>query len=309
MSDSAGESDFVDWVRCQVSAGPRVILGPGDDAALLHFPQPANCIITTDMLLDGSCFRLAEAGPYRVGRKAMAVNLSDIAAMAGVPLAAVVSVGLPRNAAPGLAKDLFRGLSDVAKEFQTSIVGGDTNSWEGPLAISITLLGESTTRGAVKRSGARNGDWLFVTGRLGGSILGHHLDFTPRVRESLELANLFELHAMTDISDGFSLDLSHIAKESGCGAVVFAENIPISEAATKMNDDRDALTHALEDGEDFELIFAVSPDDGRRLLTNPDELSFPVFHIGECVESGFWMEKAGHREQLTPAGFEHRFNS
>ena len=130
---------------------------------------------------------LAEAGPRRVGRKAMAVNLSDIAAMAGRPVAAVVSVGLPRRGGRALAEELYHGLREVADAFDTPIVGGDTNSWDGPLVITVTLLGEATARGAVRRNGARPGDWLLATGPLGGSILGKHLDFTPRVREALQL--------------------------------------------------------------------------------------------------------------------------
>src|SRR5262249_36518240 len=143
---------------------------------------------------------------------------------------------------------------------------GDTNSWNGGLVISVTLLGEATARGPVLRRGARPGDWLLVTGPLGGSIKGKHLDFTPRVREALLLHEHADLHAMIDISDGLAADIGHICEESGCGAVLHAESIPISDAARQMNDARTPLDHALGDGEDFELAFAVSPDDGRRLI-------------------------------------------
>src|SRR5262245_46529423 len=179
-----GENAFIDWLRRQTPPAPKVLLGPGDDTAVLRWPPGAPCLITTDMLLEGSCFLLAEAGPRRVGRKAMAVNLSDIAAMAGSPLAAVVSVGLPRVGGRKLAEELYLGLREVADEFGTAVVGGDTNSWDGALTISVTVLGVPTGRGPVKRSGAKPGDVLMVTGPLGGSILGHHLDFTPRVREA-----------------------------------------------------------------------------------------------------------------------------
>src|SRR5260370_39949215 len=148
------------------------------------------------MLLEGSCFILAEAGARRVGRKAMAVNLSDLAAMAGKPVAAVVSVGLPREGGKVIAEELYLGLRDIADAFDTAIVGGDTNSWDGPLVISVTLLGEATGRGAVRRSGARSGDWLLVTGPLGGSILGKHLTFSPRGGEAMQLHSLVDLHAM-----------------------------------------------------------------------------------------------------------------
>ena len=234
-----------------------MLIGPGDDAALLDWSGGANCIATTDMLLEGSCFILAEAGPRRVGRKAMAVNLSDIAAMAGRPIAALVSVGLPRHGGRALAEELYQGMREVADAFDTAIVGGDTNSWDGPLVVNVTLLGEATPRGVVRRNGARPGDWLMVTGPLGGSILGKHLDFTPRVREALQLHEAAPLHAMIDVSDGLAADVNHICEESGCGAVLFAEAIPITDAARAMNDGRSPLEHALGDGEDFELAFAV----------------------------------------------------
>src|SRR5436309_2394651 len=125
MSNSAGEADFIDWVWARVGPNPRVPIGPGDDAAALQFPANSQCLVTTDMLLDGTCFRLVEAGPYRVGRKAMAVNLSDIAAMAGRPLAAVVSVGLPRSGGAMIARELFRGIETMAAEFDTAVIGGD----------------------------------------------------------------------------------------------------------------------------------------------------------------------------------------
>src|SRR5262245_34497118 len=197
--DQSGEFAFIDWVRKRTAHTAEVIVGPGDDAAVLRPPNRPQ-LVTTDMLLDGSCFRLAEAGPYRVGRKAIAVNLSDIAAMAGIPSAAVVSVGLPRTGGRELAEELYLGMREVADAFDVPLVGGDTNSWDGPLSISVTMLGEATGRGPVLRSGAKIGDWVMVTGPLGGSILGHHLDFTPRVREALALREAAELHAMIDLS-------------------------------------------------------------------------------------------------------------
>src|SRR5262245_60444537 len=170
-----GELEYIDWLRRRTPSDPRVLLGPGDDAAALRLTPGAPTLITTDMLLEGSCFLLDQAGPYRVGRKAMAVNLSDIAAMAGRPVAAFVAVGLPRLGGQALAEELDRGLREVAAAFDTALAGGDTNSWDGPLVISVTLVGEATERGPVTRAGARPGDWLFVTGPLGGSILGKHL--------------------------------------------------------------------------------------------------------------------------------------
>jgi thiamine-monophosphate kinase len=269
----------------------------------------APCLVTTDMLLEGSCFVLAEAGPRRVGRKAMAVNLSDIAAMAGRPVAAVVSVGLPRRGGRALGEELYLGMREVADAFETDVVGGDTNSWDGPLVVSVTLLGEATGRGPVTRAGARPGDWLLVTGPLGGSILGKHLDFTPRDREAQQLHAAAELHAMIDLSDGLAADVGHVCRESRCGVVLYADAVPIADAARAMSDGRSPLEHALSDGEDFELVFAVSPEDGARLTEGQPVAGVTLARVGECVaESGLWLEVNGERRALEPRGYVHRLD-
>jgi thiamine-monophosphate kinase len=240
-----------------------------------------------------------------VGRKAMAVNLSDIAAMAGRPIAAVVSVGLPRRGGRALAEELYLGLREVADAFDTAVVGGDTNSWEGPLVLSVTILGEATERGPVRRSGAQVGDWLLVTGPLGGSILSKHLEFTPRVREALQLHAIADLHAMIDISDGLAADVWHICTESRCGAVLRAESIPLTPEAHQMTDGRTPLEHGLADGEDFELVFAVGPEEGRRLIETQPVPGITLSHIGDCVEAGLWLEEQGQRRPLEPTGYVH----
>jgi thiamine-monophosphate kinase len=310
-----GEFAFIDWMRKQQPAGGgRVLVGPGDDTAVLAWGPEGmttpGLLVTTDMLLEGSCFRLAEAGPRRIGRKSLAVNLSDIAAMAGRPVAAVVSVGLPHSPPPSwtprrLAEELYLGIREVADAFDTELAGGDTSSWDGPLVLNLTVLGETTGRGPVCRSGARPGDLLLVTGPLGGSILGKHLDFTPRVREALLLHQRADLHAMIDISDGLAADLAHICEESRCGAVLRAEAIPVAEAARSLPDEKTPLEHALGDGEDFELLFAVSPEDARRLLAEQPVPGITLFAVGEVVESGLWIEEGGQRKPLAPVGYVH----
>ncbi len=302
---SKSEFAFIEWLRRRTPSAGRVVVGPGDDTAVLTWPGDAPCLVTTDMLLDGSCFLLAEAGPRRVGRKAMAVNLSDIAAMAGRPVAAVVSVGLPRSGGRALAEELYLGLREVADAFDTAVVGGDTNSWDGPLVISVTLLGEATPPGPVRRSGAKPGDWLMATGSFGGSIRGKHLDFTPRVREALALQAAVPLHAMIDVSDGLAADVWHLCEESGCGAVLRAADVPVDPAARQMADGKSPLEHALGDGEDFELAFAVAPEDGRRLLAGQPAGGTPLAHLGEFVQSGLWLEQDGHRHPLAPTGYVH----
>jgi thiamine-monophosphate kinase len=305
MTLSSGEFAFIDWLRRQTPGDPRVLIGPGDDTAAVRLTADVPCLVTTDMLLEGSCFRLAEAGPRLVGRKAMAVNLSDIAAMAGKPVAAVVSVGLPRRGGLALAEELYKGLRELADAYQTAVIGGDTNSWDGPLVISVTLLGEATGHGPVRRSGALAGDWLLVTGPLGGSIGGKHLTFTPRVQEALRLHELVQLHAMIDISDGLAADVNHLCEESHCGAVLRADAIPISEAARAMNDHCSPLDHALADGEDFELVFAVSAADAERLLQTQPIPGITLSHIGECVAAGLWLEENQKRRVLEPKGYVH----
>jgi thiamine-monophosphate kinase len=305
MNAFTGEFAYIDWLRRQTPANERLLIGPGDDCAALRLNTDTAALITTDMLMDGTCFHLAEAGPRAVGRKAMAVNLSDIAAMAGRPVAAVASVALPRRDGRALAEDLFHGLRDVADAFSTVIAGGDTNSWDGPLVICVTVIGEATSRGPVRRSGAKAGDWLLVTGPLGGSILGKHLTFAPRVREALQLHELAELHAMIDISDGLAADVHHLCAESHCGAVLRAGAIPVSEAARAMHDGRTPLDHALTDGEDFELVFALPPAEAKRLLRTQPVPGITCVHIGECVDQGLWLEEDGSRQNLEPRGYVH----
>ncbi len=303
-----GEFDYIAWLRQRTAPAPGVRVGPGDDCAVLESSANRGWLVTTDMLLEGSHFTLAEAGARRVGRKAMAVNLSDIAAMGGKPVAAFVSVGLPVGAAESLGKELYLGMREVADAFETAIAGGDTNTWTGGLVVSVTVLGEPGPQGPILRRGAKPGDWLLVTGPFGGSILGKHLDFTPRVQEALLLQQHAKLHAMIDISDGLSADVFHICEESRCGAVLFAERVPISDAARQLTDGKTPLEHALGDGEDFELAFAVDRADGERLLKTQPIAGITLAHVGVFVaETALFIEEGGTRRRIEPRGFVHRF--
>lgn len=299
------EFAYINWLRQKTPKAHRVTVGPGDDAAVLDWSTGRPCLVTTDVLMDGKDFVVGEVELRRIGRKAMAVNLSDIAAMAGKPIAAVVGVVLPRNGGREIGEGIYAGLREMADLFDTALAGGDTNTWDGPLVISVTILGEATDRGAVTRAGAKPGDWLMVTGPLGGSILGHHLDFIPRVTESLRLHERVEIHAMIDISDGLSADVHHLCTESACGAVLEAEAIPIAVDAKRINDGRTPLCHALEDGEDFELAFAVSANDGERLLREQPIAGIEVVRIGEFIADGFWLELNGVRHPLAAKGWVH----
>ena len=281
------EAELIAWLRERLAGQHPVALGIGDDAALLEVPPPGGCLLTVDVLTEGVDFRLAEASPQRIGRKALAVNLSDIAAMAGIPRAALVGLVLPRTGGLALAQALYEGLLPLAAEYGVSLVGGDTNTWDGPLVISITLVGTPGPSGPLRRNGARPGDRILVTGTLGGSLLGRHFDFQPRVREALVLAERYQLHAAMDISDGLSLDLSRMAAASGCGARLVLERVPISPAAhewsRQLADGSTPLDHALSDGEDFELLLAVPPAEAARLLAD-QPLGVPLSDLGEFTE-------------------------
>jgi thiamine-monophosphate kinase len=300
-----------------VPTHPRAKLGLSDDAAILSLGSRSDVVVTTDLLTDGVDFELGRHELRRVGRQALGVNLSDLAAMAAQPIAAVISLALPRQWSGGdqplgLAIELYEGILPLAAEFDVAIAGGDTNTFDGPLVISVTALGQVTERGPLLRSGGRPGDWLLVTGALGGSILGHMLDFTPRVREALLLHERYDLHAGIDISDGLALDMSRLAEASGCGAVFYPHQVPISEDARRLaqregatDSDATALRHALGDGQDFELLIAAAPATAKRILQE-QPLECRISHVGELVsDEGLWEDANGTRTRIEPIGWVH----
>jgi thiamine-monophosphate kinase len=204
---------------------------------------------------------------------------------------------------------LHAGIAEASERFGLTLIGGDTNVWDGPLVVSVTAIGETAGRGPVLRSGARAGDVIFVTGPLGGSLLGRHLRPVPRVAEALALQAAVPLHAMIDLSDGLASDLQHILEESGgLGAILDESAIPIhpDAEAQSRRDGRSPLDHALADGEDFELCFAVGPDDASRLLSAPAPPS-ALFRIGEVVEQrGIRLRSpTGSIREMTARGFDH----
>lgn len=304
------ETDFLNWLRAKLPSHPNLPLGLGDDAAVLQWAQGSRCVVTTDMLNEGVDFVSGECDWRLVGRKALAVNLSDLAAMAARPLAAFVSLSLPRQDALATAQQLYEGILPLADEFQTAIAGGDTNTWDGDLAISITAVGQVTGCGPLMRSGARAGDAILVTGEFGGSILGKQFHFTPRVREALLLHTNYHIHAAIDVSDGLSWDLSHITHQSGCGALIDTDRVPVAldahRVACQAGKGKTALEHALSDGEDFELILAVPPDETPRLLED-QPLDTPLTQIGTFIdEPGLWTaSRDAGRQPLRPRGYEH----
>ncbi len=302
------EAEFITWLRRQSQVG--VI---DDDAATICVAPRTFYVVTTDMLNDGVDFRLGHDEPRRIGRKALAVNLSDLAAMAARPLHAFVSLSLPRQDSLELAKELFKGILPLAKKYETGILGGDTNVWDGPLAICITAIGKKGAGGLLMRGGAFPGNLIVVSGQFGGSILGHHFDFEPRVQEAMTLQQHYELIAGMDVSDGLSLDLAKMCAASNCGAVLELDQIPISPAAHQLAAERkdgvSALDHALGDGEDFELLLAV-PEDQWQRMQQEKPVDVPLTCIGRFIEEpGLWTESAdGKLQSLTPRGWEHRGN-
>ncbi len=305
------ERDLVQWLTQRIPSHPRLLVGLGDDAAIVRLPDESHLVATTDMLMDGVDFELTRHDARRIGRKALAVNLSDLAAMAAEPVAALVALALPRQGGEALAKELYEGMLPLAAEFDCPVAGGDTNSWDAPLVISVTAFGAVPPDRRWRRSGARPGDAIVVTGSFGGSLLGKHFDFSPRIREALWLAENAEVHAAIDVSDGLSLDLSRLCEASGCGAVLESERIPISSAAEELSSTshRSALDHAYGDGEDFELILAVEPQSAQRLLAQ-QPLATPLTMIGTfTADPGLREQSSLHAlRDLAPRGYEHRLD-
>jgi thiamine-monophosphate kinase len=306
------ETNLVAWLCRRLPSHPDLVIGPGDDAAVLRWGGGQDCVVTVDVLMDGVDFDLASIDPRRAGRKALAVNLSDLAAVAAVPKAAVIGLVLPRRGGEELAHQIYEGLLPLAEKYGVALAGGDVNSWSGRLVISITAIGAANPAKALRRSGAQPGDKIVVTGSFGGSILGHHLDFEPRVHEALRLAD-YQIHAAIDVSDGLTLDLSRIATASDCGYILVQERIPIADAAHELarraGGGDTALRHALEDGEDFELALAVPPAEAERLLAE-QPLAVPLTEIGQFTDDKrFWLTDAhGGKTLLVPRGFEHHFD-
>jgi thiamine-monophosphate kinase len=277
----------------------------GDDMCSIN-PMDPTLLATVDMLMDGVDFDSKVNDWRSIGRKAMAVNLSDCAAMAAKPVAAVCAVALENSLSAQDALDLHAGMQDCAAVHGCTIVGGDTNSWAQPTVISVTVVGRcGSGSGPVRRDGARPGDRICVTGPLGGSILGRHLTFEPRVELAARIAAELHPHAMIDVSDGLAIDLDRICEASGGGAVLAADLLDavIHDDARRQaaQDGRPAREHALHDGEDFELIVAVSaatPEVACRRLG--------LFPLGRMrAAPGLFLDDGGTLEPIPPRGWEH----
>jgi len=254
------EFSFIEYLRKKIPASGRVCVGIGDDAAVLSIEKSKQLVVSTDVIVESVDFRIKDLNPEKIGRKALAVNLSDIAAMGASPTAFVISIGKPAHVSAAWLRRFYKGLLALAKQYDAPCVGGDFSRSKEFFA-SITIFGEVSPHHLVKRAGAKPGDWIAVTGALGGSILRHHYDFTPRVQEGIFIAGHITPTAMIDISDGLIQDLSHILKASAVGAFLDLNKIPVSRDARKLScgNEEKAFARALSDGEDFELLFTVPP--------------------------------------------------
>ena len=338
-----GEQAFIDlMVRLTRGAGPRPVVGIGDDAAVLALPGKAQLLVTTDLLTEGVHFRSRWTPAYLLGRKAMAVNLSDIAAMGGLPHSAVVSIGWPRATPAAYAGGVARGLAAMAREHGVAIVGGDTCAAER-MFLNVTLLGLIEPGREVRRDGARPGDGIYVTGRLGASGAGlrwlarrprkagggsparsggaarslraavsaairAHLDPTPRTAFGRALGAAGLATAMIDLSDGLSQDLPRLCRASRAGAVVLASALPIHPAATTLLGPPGDLEAALSGGEDYELLLTVRPDCEPLLAHLARRLRTPITRIGQILarRDGIRiLTREGRYAPLPRGGFEH----
>jgi thiamine-monophosphate kinase len=254
------ELELISRLTRSLPANDSVIVGAGDDCAVLDCGQPGRYLLfKTDAVVEGVHFN-SKATPEQIGHKAIGRCLSDIAAMAGRPLAALITLALPDTFSPAFVERIYVGINTLAQRHSVAIAGGETTRNPERLLLSIALVGEVGRAKCILRSGAKAGDALFVTGELGGSLAGKHLDFEPRLAEAKWLVENFPIHAMIDVSDGLAGDLRHILEASGVGAELMASAIPVSRAA-KLQAKAEAkrpLSAALGDGEDFELLFTLA---------------------------------------------------
>lgn len=298
------EKELVDWIAGRTSNSKSTLIAIGDDACLLG-PNDRGTVVTTDTLCDQVHFDATKHSLHRIGRKSVAISISDVLAMGAKPEQALLTFFLPKSLTMEQAQELFLGAESLASAQGVEIVGGDTNRYDGPLIVGSTLLGRVEPSKAWRIDGAQSDDAILVTGKLGGSILGKHLDFEPRSKWVQEVAAEHEIHAATDITDSLSLDLDYLLQKSNKGAEIHADQIPIAEDAITLSSQsgKSALEHALTDGEDFELVLCVSESIADELRCKFGDV---VTRIGTVVsQSGLTLIDGDSRRTLQPKGYVH----
>ena len=291
-----GEFGLIERLGKHLKSDTSVVKGIGDDCAVVKFTRKKFLLFTCDMLSEGVDFRSKDSA-YLIGRKALAVSLSDIAACGGRPLYCLVALGVNKNTSVEKIDSVYKGMKDLAAKYSVNIVGGDISRLD-KLTIDVSMLGEVEKKNLVLRSNARPGDIIFVSGSLGGSIRGKHLAFEPRLKEARFLVQNFKVGAMMDISDGLVQDLRHILKASKAGAVLYEELIPLSPEAR-------SLKEALYMGEDFELLFTLNRNQAKRLSLKKPGFFKP---IGKIVRANLGLQLIGKRKRIKPLalnGFRH----
>ncbi len=306
------ELELIARLTRSLPANESVVVGAGDDCAVLDFGLPDRWLLfKTDAVVEGVHFD-PKAAPEKIGHKALARCLSDVAAMAGTPSCALVTLGLPRRFDPGFVEAIYDGLKRLAARHQVALAGGETTRNPDRVLISVALLGCVSKQKCLRRSGAQAGDAIFVTGQLGGSLAGKHLEFEPRLAEARWLAEHFSIHSMIDLSDGLAGDLRHILQASRVGAELLSEAIPISRAARlrarAASPAQTPLRAALTDGEDFELLFTLAGQKAVPLLDAwkkawPD---LPLSCIGKIIQKpGLRIRDKKGLHPLTAHGYVH----
>jgi thiamine-monophosphate kinase len=306
------EFELIARLTKNLPTNQSVVAGAGDDCAVLDLGVPDKLILfKTDAVVEGIHFT-AETPPEKIGHKALARCLSDIAAMAGTPTAALVTMALPKIFDAGFVDKIYHGLNALAERFGVAVCGGETTTNPGCILISISLLGTVARGKQVLRSGAKVGDAIFVTGELGGALAGKHLDFEPRIVEANWLADHFHLHAMMDLSDGLAGDLRHILEASRAGAEVLKSALPVSRAAklrARAGDAaKPAALAALTDGEDFELLFTVASKEAVK-LADAWRKRFPQLKLS-CIGKitageGILLRDKMSTQKLNAQGYVH----
>jgi thiamine-monophosphate kinase len=324
-----GERGLIKRLRGRIPPpGPDVLLGIGDDAAAVAW-EGGTLLLTTDTLLEGIHFRRSTATLREIGAKALAVNVSDIAAMGGEPRYALLALALPPTLAVGDVDELYAGLLETAERHGVTLVGGDTCAAPGGVVLSVTLVGR-VAGAPLRRSGARPGDAILVTGTLGAAAAGlavlergpgavppalaetvvrPHRVPTPRVAESGVIRASGWATAMIDLSDGLATDLGHIAAESGVGARIDVDALPLSDGTRAIAGalGADPVGWALSGGEDYELLFTAAAEHAAELArTVAAETGTPVHRIGEVRPAGEGVRYLrGGRPYAVAPGFDH----